>query len=107
MSGLKTFPQAPYHDDYSADKDYLRILFRPGYAVQTREVNQLQTILQSQIGRMGDHFFENGARIIRGEASINTKFDFVKVGAGLARVVPMLGQLLHHLLALPHLSSMA
>jgi hypothetical protein len=35
---------------------------------------------------MGDHFFENGARIIRGEASINTKFDFVKVGAGLARV---------------------
>jgi len=86
MSGLKTFPQAPYHDDFDAAKDYLRVLFRPGYAVQTREVNQLQTILQNQIGRMGDHFFENGARIIRGEASVNNKFDYIKVGAGLARV---------------------
>ena len=85
MSGLKTFPQAPYHDDFDAAKDYLRVLFRPGYAVQTREVNQLQTILQNQIGRMGDHFFENGARIIRGEASVNNKFDFVKIGLGLTR----------------------
>ena len=33
-----------YHDDYvtskNADKNYLRILFKPGYSVQVRELNQ-------------------------------------------------------------------
>jgi Domain of unknown function (DUF4815) len=85
MSGLKTFPQKPYFDDYNASNDYLRVLFRPGYAVQTREVNQLQTILQTQISRFGDHFFENGARVVRGEASYNKSFAFIKVNTPLAR----------------------
>ena len=85
MAGLKTFPQKPYFDDYSADKDYLRVLFRPGYAVQTREVNQLQTILQSQISRMGDYFFENGARVVRGECSVNNKTTWVSFAQNLSR----------------------
>ena len=34
---------APYYDDFDADKNYHRILFRPGYAVQARELTQLQT----------------------------------------------------------------
>ena len=38
--------QSPYYDDFDETKNYNRILFRPGFAVQARELTQLQTILQ-------------------------------------------------------------
>jgi len=44
----------PYFDDYDENKKFHRILFRPGFAVQTRELNQLQTILQNQVARFGE-----------------------------------------------------
>ena len=40
---------APYYDDYSAGKNYLRTLFRPGFAIQARELTQLQSSIQNQI----------------------------------------------------------
>jgi len=43
------FNREPYYDDYDPDKGYYRILFRPGFAVQTRELTQLQTTLQEQV----------------------------------------------------------
>jgi hypothetical protein len=54
---------SPYFDDFSADKDFYKILFRPGVAVQARELNQLQTILQTQIERFGDNVFKRGTII--------------------------------------------
>ena len=38
-------------DDFDETKNYHRVLFRPGYAVQARELTQLQTALQAQIDR--------------------------------------------------------
>lgn len=50
MSTLLTnFDVAPYYDDFNANNQYYRILFKPSYAVQARELTQLQTILQNQI----------------------------------------------------------
>ena len=57
----------PYYDDFNEEKNFYRILFRPGYAVQARELTQLQTILQNQIERFGRHIFENGSMVIGGE----------------------------------------
>jgi hypothetical protein len=57
----------PYYDDFNEDKSFHRILFRPGYAVQARELTQLQTILQNQIERFGQHIFVNGSSVIGGE----------------------------------------
>lgn len=57
----------PYYDDFDEDKNFKRILFRPGYAVQARELTQLQTILQNQIERFGQHIFENGSPVIGGD----------------------------------------
>jgi len=57
----------PYYDDFNEEKNFYRILFRPGYAVQARELTQLQTILQSQIERFGKHIFENGSLVIGGD----------------------------------------
>lgn len=58
---------APYYDDYDEDKRFYRVLFRPGYAVQARELTQLQTILQKQVQRFGDHVFKNGSMVTGGE----------------------------------------
>jgi len=57
--------ESPYYDDYDITKQYHRILFRPGYAVQARELTQLQTILQNQVEQFGDNIFKEGT-IIKG-----------------------------------------
>ena len=54
---------SPYFDDYTETKDFYSILFKPSVAVQARELNQLQTILQKQIERFGDHVFKSGTII--------------------------------------------
>ena len=62
MTTLSTnFNVSPYFDDYNEDKDFYRILFRPSVAVQARELTQLQTILQNQIQRFGEHVFKDGS----------------------------------------------
>lgn len=53
--------QGTYFDDYDEDKKFYRILFRPAVAVQARELTQLQTILQKQVSRFGDHVFKEGS----------------------------------------------
>jgi hypothetical protein len=32
----------PYYDDLDEDKKFLRLLYKPGYAVQARELTQAQ-----------------------------------------------------------------
>lgn len=51
---------APYHDDYDPDKGYVKVLYKPGVAVQARELNQDSTYLQDQIERMGNNIFRRG-----------------------------------------------
>ena len=63
--GIKTnLNVSPYWDDYDPTKNFHRVLFRPGLAVQTRELTQLQTILQTQIERVGDNLFTEGTIIM-------------------------------------------
>jgi hypothetical protein len=54
----------PYYDDFDRSKKYYRILFKPGFAVQARELTQLQTQLQNQIASFGDHIFKNGSKVL-------------------------------------------
>ena len=58
MALTTDFDVDPYYDDYDESKEFYRVLFRPGYAVQAREVTQLQTILQKQIERNGRNTFD-------------------------------------------------
>ena len=37
---------SPYFDDYSEYQNYHKVLFKPGYPVQARELTGLQSILQ-------------------------------------------------------------
>ena len=38
-------------DDWDAANNYMQMGFRPGFAIQARELTQMQTILQAQILR--------------------------------------------------------
>ena len=40
---------APYFDDFDSSNDYHKVLFKPGYPVQARELTTLQSILQNQV----------------------------------------------------------
>lgn len=64
--GIKTdLNIAPYFDDYDITKKYYRVLFKPGFAVQARELTQLQTTLQNQIEQFGENIYKEGS-IIKG-----------------------------------------
>lgn len=66
MSIDTNFNANPYYDDFDEDKKFLRMLFKPGFAVQARELTQLQTILQKQVERFGNHIFKNGSVVSGG-----------------------------------------
>jgi len=70
MSLNTNFNVNPYYDDFDETKKFLRILFKPGYAVQARELTQLQTILQNQINRFGNNIFRNGSLVTGGQTFI-------------------------------------
>jgi hypothetical protein len=72
------FNISPYYDDFDEAKKFLRVLFRPSYSVQARELTQLQTILNNQIGRMGDHLFENGD-VVRGAGVSESRVEYVRL----------------------------
>lgn len=74
------FNAAPYFDDYSANSNYYRILFKPSTAVQARELTQLQTILQDQIEKFGRHVFKDGS-VVEGVSPVNydSAIDYVKL----------------------------
>ena len=66
-------------DDFDETKNYHRIQFRPGHAVQARELTQLQTAFQSQLDRFGQYNFKDGSRVVGGKVTVNTELDFIKL----------------------------
>ena len=70
---------APYYDDHNGANNYVRTLFRPGYAVQARELTQLQTQLQHQIEQHGTFVFKEGSMVIPGAISYNNKYYSLKL----------------------------
>ncbi|WJZ47965.1 hypothetical protein [Synechococcus phage DSL-LC03] len=70
---------SPYYDDFNEDKNYKRVLFKPGTPIQSRELTTLQSILQNQIDRFGQHFFKEGAKVIPGQTSYDNRIDFVRL----------------------------
>ena len=65
---------APYFDDFNANNDYHKVLFKPGVPVQARELTTLQSILQNQIEKFGQHFFKEGAKVIPGNTSYTQSY---------------------------------
>ena len=70
---------SPYFDDFDADSNYHKVLFKPGYPVQARELTGLQSILQNQIDKFGQHFFKEGAKVIPGNTAYTKNYHAVEI----------------------------
>ena len=76
------FNTDPYYDDFSESKEFYRILFKPGRAVQAREITQLQTTLQNQVARFGQNIFKEGSIVIPGQQIFDKFYSYVKLTSG-------------------------
>ena len=85
------FNITPYYDDYDETKKFLRTLFRPGRSVQARELTQLQTVLQTQVERVGSHMFNNGSVIIGGEIS-ESNINYARLKSPIATLNSLVGE---------------
>ena len=79
MSQQTNLNVAPYFDDFNANNDYHKVLFKPGVPVQARELTTLQSILQNQIEKFGQHFFKEGAKVIPGNTGYTQLYHCVQL----------------------------
>ena len=57
----------------------IRFFSRLGYPVQARELTGLQSILQNQIEKFGQHFFKEGAKVIPGNTAYSSEYFAVEL----------------------------
>ena len=70
---------SPYFDDFDSANDYHKVLFKPGYPIQARELTTLQSILQDQIEKFGQHFFKDGDKVIPGNTGYSNLYQCVQL----------------------------
>ena len=70
---------APYFDDFDSDKGFLKVLFKPGYPVQARELTTLQSILQNQIDTFGQGVYKEGSMVVPGGITLNNDLPAVLI----------------------------
>ena len=69
----------PYYDDFDKTKNFYRVLFRPGFPIQARELTSMQSILQNQVENVGAHLFKDGAMVIPGQVGYDLNVDCILV----------------------------
>ena len=70
---------SPYYDDFNKDDQFYKILFKPGYPVQARELTGLQSLLQNQVESFGKHLFKEGSMVIPGAIEYDNTYFSAKV----------------------------
>ena len=73
------FNISPYYDDFDEANKFYKVLYRPGFSVQARELNQIQSILQNQIEKTGDSIYQDGSRVLGAELVVNNKINSLKL----------------------------
>ena len=71
---------------------YNRILFRPGHALQARELTQIQSMLQNQVSSIGDHMFKEGAIVVPGHVHVHNKIDYLKISNPVTNITEYVGE---------------
>ena len=70
---------SPYFDDFDSSKNFLKVLFKPGFPVQSRELTSLQSILQNQVEDFASHMFKEGSMVIPGNSTFDDQYYSVKL----------------------------
>ena len=84
MAQLTDLNVSPYYDDFDENDNFHRVLFRPGYSIQARELTTLQSILQGQIEQHGKHMFKEGTVVIPGQLSYSKDFTTLQLATTFA-----------------------
>ena len=84
MAQITDLNVSPYYDDFDEADNFHKVLFRPGYAIQARELTQLQSILQNQVERHGNHMFKEGSIVIPGQLSYSDSFQTLQLASTFA-----------------------
>jgi len=70
---------SPYYDDFDSEKNFHKVLYKPGFPVQARELTTQQSILQNQVEKFGDHIFKDGSVVIPGGIAFDNQYNAVKL----------------------------
>ena len=74
MAQITDLNVSPYYDDFDKNDNFQKVLFRPGFAVQARELTTLQSIIANQIESQGKFVFKEGSVVIPGQVSYQTDY---------------------------------
>ena len=72
---------SPYYDDFDKTDNFYKVLFKPGFPVQARELTSLQSILQNQVESFGSHMFKEGSMVIPGGISYDSEYYSIKLNS--------------------------
>ena len=70
---------APYFDDFDPQSNYYKVLFKPAYPVQARELNNLQSILQNQVEDMGQSCSKKVYKVIPGQTTYLSSYYAIQI----------------------------
>ena len=72
---------SPYYDDFDKNKNFYKVLFKPGFPVQARELTTLQSILQNQVESFGSNIFKEGSMVLPGSVTFDNEYCAVKLNS--------------------------
>ena len=72
---------SPYYDDFDESKNFYKVLFKPGFPVQARELTTLQSILQNQVESFGSNIFKEGSMVLPGAVTFDNDYSAVKLNS--------------------------
>ena len=80
----KNLNTSPYYDDHSVSGNYHKILFKPSFAIQARELTQSQSILQEQVKRIATSNIQNGDSLVPGVLTYSNDVDYITIEPALS-----------------------
>ena len=85
---------APYYDDFDRNKNYYATLFKPGYALQARELTALQSTISYQIEQLAGKFLSPGDVVTPGEYAFAKPVAYVKIRSTTGNITDYVGSTL-------------
>ena len=79
MSLETDLSKSPYFDTSTANSEHYQVLYRPSVAVQTRELNEAQSIQQKQIDKFGRQIFTEGSVVEGCQLSFDSRVSYIKI----------------------------
>lgn len=80
MSLETDLSKSPYFDTFTGNDGHYQVLYRPSVAVQTRELNESQSIQQDQIKKFGRQIFTEGSVVEGCQLSFDASVSYIKIG---------------------------